>query len=69
MKEYYETNEDFRRYVDRNCVEHEKTVDQALELSWVRNAYDYYKDEEKGKISSTEIKVGCGCADLEDKSC
>lgn len=69
MKEFYETNEDFRRYVDRECVEHEKTVDQALELSWVRNAYEYYKDAEKGKISSTEIKVGCGCVDLEDKSC
>jgi len=69
MKEFYESNEDFRRYVDRECAEPKKTVDQALELSWVRNAYEYYKDAEKGKISSTEIKVGCGCVDLEDKSC
>ena len=65
----YEENKNFHRYVDRECVEHEKTVDQALELSWVKNAYEYYKDAEKGKISSTEIKVGCGCVDLEDKSC
>jgi len=63
MKEYYETNEDFRRYVDRNCVEHDKTVDQALELSWVRNAYEYYKDTEKGKVSVDEINAGCGECD------
>jgi len=64
VKEFYETNEDFRRYVDRECVEHEKTVDQALELSWVRNAYEYYKDAEKGKISVTEVNSGCGAATI-----
>ena len=62
MKEFYETNEDFRRYVDRECVEPKKTVEQALELSWVRNAYEYYKSAEKGKMDVVKVDAGCGGA-------
>ena len=67
MKDFYESNEGFRQYVDKECVEHEKTVNQVLELSWVKNAAEYYENAKKGKISVTEISVGCGCDD--DKSC
>ena len=69
MKEFYESNDDFRRYVDRECIEHNLTIDACLERSWVRNAYEYYKNAEKGKISVSEINVGCGCMDIDDKSC
>lgn len=65
----YEGNENFRRYVDRYSAEFNLTTEQALTHSVIRNAAEYYENAEKGKISSTEIKVGCGCVDLEDKSC
>ena len=60
MKEFYEINDDFRRYVDRECIEHNLTIDACLERSWVRNAYEYYKDAEKGKIGVVKVDAGCG---------
>ena len=69
MKEFYETSEDFRRYVDRYAAEFNLTTEQALTHSVIRNAAEYYENAEKGKINVSEIKVGCGCVDLEDKSC
>ena len=30
MRELYKANADFRRYVDRYCFKHRKTVDEAV---------------------------------------
>ena len=60
MKEFYDTNESFKRYVDRECVQHNLTIEACLERSWVRNAYEYYKGAEKGKMSVVKVDAGCG---------
>ena len=69
IKNLYDGNENFRRYTDRYAAEFGLSTEEALKHSVVRNAAEYYKDAEKGKINVSEIKVGCGCVDLEDKSC
>jgi hypothetical protein len=69
MRSFYENNEKFRNYVDRYCVKHGVSVDAALTHSTVRNAYEYYQDAEKGKISVSEVKVGCGGAGAEMGEC
>ncbi len=69
MRSLYDTSAGFKQYVDRYCQKHEIDRETAFTHSVIRNAFEYYENAEKGKISSTEIKVGCGCVDLEDKSC
>lgn len=54
------SNTGFREYVDRYCVKHEIGRDAAFNHSVIRNAYEYYKDAEKGKISVSEVNAGCG---------
>lgn len=56
MRSYYETSERFRRYVDGECKKNKCSVDTCLTFSWVKAAYEYYKDDEKRnatRISST----------------
>ena len=62
MKELYESNNDFKQYVDRYCVKHEIDRETAFTHSVIRNAFDYYKHVNDGKISVSEIKAGCGAA-------
>lgn len=62
MKELYESNNDFKQYVDRYCVKQEIDREAAFEHSVIRNAFDYYKHVNDGKISVTEIVAGCGAA-------
>ena len=62
IKNYYETNKDFRRYTDRYAAEFDLTTEQALTHSVIRNAAEYYENAEKGKISVTEVNAGCGGA-------
>lgn len=43
----YEQNEDFKRYVDRYCVKHRISVDEALQHYLVQAAGQIYKDQEE----------------------
>lgn len=61
MKELYESDNDFKKYVDKYCIKHKIDRETAFEHSVIRNAFEYYKHINDGKISVTEeIKVGCG---------
>ena len=62
MRSFYENNEAFRNYVDQYCVKHDIDREAAFTHSVIRNAYEYYENAEKGKISVTEVKAGCGAA-------
>ncbi len=42
MRELYNTNPDFKAYVDKYCIKHNITVDQALEHYLVKDAAEYY---------------------------
>lgn len=44
MQNEYKFNPDFRRYVDRYCNKHKKTVDEALSHEIVRQAYLMYTE-------------------------
>ena len=57
----------FEEYVERYARENKISQEEALTHAVVREVDDYYKNAEKGKISVTEVSVGCGCDD--DKSC
>ena len=37
MKQFYETNKDFKAYVDKYCTKHHLTVDEALEHKMVQS--------------------------------
>lgn len=41
----YAENEDFKRYVDRYCVKHRVSVDEALQHYLVRMAGRMYKEQ------------------------
>lgn len=41
----YEQNEDFKRYVDRYCVKHRISVEQALQHYLVQMAGKMYKEQ------------------------
>lgn len=45
MKEYYNNNADFKRYVDKYCIQYGYTVDEALEHELVRQVYLHYKED------------------------
>lgn len=42
---FYETNEDFKQYVDKYCRTYRITVEQALTHVIVQNVMKYYKSE------------------------
>lgn len=46
----YEQNEDFKRYVDRYCVKHRISVDEALQHYLVRVAGRMYKEQSETTI-------------------
>ena len=49
MKRFYETNQDFREYVDRYCAKHKITAEEAIEHQIVK---------EVGKAYKTRMKKG-----------
>lgn len=71
MRDFYNSNTDFHRYVDRECQKNNCTVNLCLRFSWVKAAYEYYKNMENGNNdpSSSDWYAGCGCVVAEDKSC
>lgn len=60
MMSLYDTSAGFKQYVDRYCTKQEIDRETAFTHSAIRNAYEYYENAEKGKISVTEIKAGFG---------
>lgn len=46
----YEQNEDFKRYVDRYCVKHCISVDEALQHYLVQAAGRVYKEQSNNKV-------------------
>lgn len=44
MREFYDTNEDFKGFVDRYCTKHKITVEEALTHEIVRLTYLFYKE-------------------------
>ena len=59
----------FDEYVERYCKEWKIDREQALQHAIVKEIKSYYENAEKGKISVTEAVAGCGCMELDDKSC
>ena len=51
MREFYENNKDFKEYVDRYAAQRKITVDEALTHAMVREAYDYYRAEDKNNAN------------------
>lgn len=53
MQNFYDTNKDFRDYVDRYCKNYSEgksiTVEEALEHEQVRLVAEQYREEEESK--------------------
>ena len=47
MKKLYETNDDFRAYIDRMCNTHHLTVEQALSTKMAASYAEYLLDRDK----------------------
>lgn len=54
MRNLYETNNDFRSYIDRMCDKHHLTVDQALSTKMAANYAEYLLEREKDKDNRKE---------------
>lgn len=61
MKSFYEENESFRQYVDKYCVKHEVTPEQAFEHATVRAAAEYYQKAVVSKTVAAEAEIGADC--------
>lgn len=60
-KKLYETNKDFKTFVDKTCKSYGLTVMDALMLHTVRDVGDYYTDPlYRTGVSCETINVGCG---------
>ena len=46
MRDFYNSNSDFRDYVEKYRKDHELTVDEALQNAQVREAANYYREKE-----------------------
>lgn len=53
MKQFYNSNSDFRDYVEKYRKKHDLTVDEALQHASVREAEKYYREKE---IEDGQIK-------------
>lgn len=49
MREFYNRNADFKRYVDHYCKQYGLTVDEALEHEIVKSVAAQYKESEDKK--------------------
>jgi len=59
-KELYETNADFRRFVDKAMNDHGWTLEEALECKTLQDVGDYYRKNTSEKITKIEMNAGCG---------
>lgn len=60
MRKFYDTNADFKRYVDAYCVTRKCSVDEALEHALVKEVADSYGKSGKGVNAgnSTYMDIG-----------
>ena len=49
-------------YIEKYCRKHEISREEALTHACVKNYAEYLKSVENGKITTTDIKAGCGGA-------
>lgn len=47
---FYQTNDEFREYVDKYRKKHDKSVKDALQDNLIQMAADYYRMKEEGKL-------------------
>lgn len=52
------------RYLTGYCQKHKIDAETAKTHAMVRNVEEYYKHVNDGKISVSEIKAGCGGAEM-----
>ena len=58
MEKFYNTNENFKMYVDKYCTKHKLTTDIALEHLLVKYAYiDFMEKAKKTQVKEPEIKT------------
>ena len=52
MKEFYNSNENFKEYIDKYCKKHKCTIEEALKHKIIEEVYEQYKETElkKGQI-------------------
>lgn len=53
MNEFYNSNADFKRYIDRYCKTHGLTVEEALEHELVRQAAAQYREKEEAEVEQS----------------
>ena len=62
-KELYDTNENFKTFVDKVCKSYGLTVAEALEHHTVKDVGEYYTDPlYRTPVTIEKINVGCGGA-------
>ena len=49
MKDFYNSNTDFKEYVERHCKKHKCTVEEALKHKIVEAVYEQYKENDRVK--------------------
>lgn len=64
IKSLYKVNEGFKQYVEKYCRKHNCTVVESFDHSTIRNAAEYYEAAELGKQTVSEMKAGCGGAEM-----
>ena len=47
MKEFYNSNADFKTYIDKYCKKHKCTVEEALKHKIIEGVYEQYKENDK----------------------
>ena len=52
MKNLYETNDDFRSYIDKMCNTHHLTLEQALATKMAASYAEYLLGREKGNVEN-----------------
>lgn len=50
MMDLYNSNDDFKRYVDRYCKTYGLTVEEALEHELVKQVAAQYREKEEARI-------------------
>ena len=52
LKQFYDTDTDFKDYVDKDMEMYNRTLEQSLESPVTENYYNYIIDSRKDKITS-----------------
>lgn len=54
IKSYYNTNKDFKSYVDRLCKQNRMSAEEALKTSIARRVAEHYQEKEENKTGETK---------------